>query len=104
MAVLTISKYRVYFYGTKEGYMNLRGQIICFNNAGAQIAFIRFHDPDMPYGTDKEYNGKVYLHLPSDQFQNVVDVLRNEKPVYIYFAQNRGFLSTSNEPVGEEET
>jgi hypothetical protein len=31
------------------------------------------------------------------------DVLRNEKPVYIYFTQNRGFLSTSREPIGKAE-
>jgi hypothetical protein len=41
--------------------------------------------------------------FPSAMFQNVLDVLRNEKPVYIYFAQGRGFLSTSKEPVGEGE-
>ena len=43
------------------------------------------------------------MHLPSTMFENVLDILRNEKPVYIYFAQSRGFLSTSTEPVGEEE-
>lgn len=41
------------------------------------------------------------MYLPSTMFQNVLDVLRNEKPVVIYFAQGRGFLSTSTEPVGE---
>lgn len=44
------------------------------------------------------------MHLPSTMFQSVLDILRNEKPVYIYFAQGRGFLSTSQEPVGEGET
>jgi len=36
-------------------------------------------------------------------FHSVVDILRNEKPVNIYFAANRGFLGTAKEPVGEEE-
>lgn len=35
--------------------------------------------------------------------QSVLDVLRNEKPVYIYYSQNRGFLTTAKEPVGEGE-
>ena len=43
--------------------------------------------------------GIIRMHLPSAMFQNVLDVLRNEKPVYIYFAQKRGFLSTSKVPV-----
>ena len=43
------------------------------------------------------------MHMPSTMFQNVLDVLRNEKPVYIYFVQNRAFLGTSKEPIGEAE-
>jgi hypothetical protein len=43
------------------------------------------------------------MHLPSAMFENVLDVLRNEKPVYVYFAQRRGYLSTSKEPIGEAE-
>lgn len=35
--------------------------------------------------------------------QSVLDVLRNEKPVYIYYSQKRGFLTTAKEPVGEGE-
>lgn len=37
-------------------------------------------------------------------FRNVLDVLRNESPISIYFAANRGFLGTGQEPVGEAET
>jgi hypothetical protein len=37
-------------------------------------------------------------------FQGVLDMLRNEKPIHIYFAAGRGFLGTmSDEPVGEGE-
>ena len=47
--------------------------------------------------------GIISMHLPSAMFRNVLDVLRNEKPVYIYFAQGKGFLTTSMEPIGEAE-
>lgn len=43
------------------------------------------------------------MHLPSAMFYNVLDVLRNEDPIHVYFAQNRGFLGTSKEPIGEGE-
>jgi hypothetical protein len=36
-------------------------------------------------------------------FQSVLDICRNEKPLNIYFAQNRGFFGTASEPVGEGE-
>jgi len=36
-------------------------------------------------------------------FENVIDVLRNEKPVYIQFVRGHGVLQTSLEPVGEGE-
>ena len=36
-------------------------------------------------------------------FQSVLDILRNEEPLSIYFAQNRGFFGTFREPVGEGE-
>jgi|1185.fasta_scaffold355965_1 hypothetical protein len=39
--------------------------------------------------------GIILMHLPSPTFQNVLDILRNESPVYIYWDQGRGFLSTS---------
>lgn len=50
-----------------------------------------------------ESGGIISMNLPSAMFENVIDVLRNEKPIYVYFAQNRGFLTTSMEPIGEEE-
>lgn len=44
----------------------------------------------------------IRMHLPSSMFQSVLDILRNEKPVYVKFV-NRGFLSTSFEKVGKGE-
>ena len=43
------------------------------------------------------------MHLPSGMFHNVLDVLRNESPIHVYFAAGRGFLGTASEPIGEEE-
>lgn len=44
------------------------------------------------------------MHLPSAMFQNVLDVLRNEQPIHVYFGAGRGLLGTSSEPIGEEES
>ncbi|MDX1547475.1 MAG: hypothetical protein R3247_10830, partial [Rhodothermales bacterium] len=66
-------------------------------------AFIRFNDPGQTFENDSQSGGIIRMHLPSTMFDGVLDVLRNEDPVYVYFAQGRGFLSTSKEPVGEAE-
>ena len=98
-----ITDYHILFYGSPEGYQTNRAQISLYGADGKTAAFVRFNDPDMAFENDVESGGIIRMHLPSTMFENVLDVLRNEKPVYIYFAQGRGFLSTSKEPVGESE-
>lgn len=98
-----IESYHVLFYGGPEGYQTNRSQIALYGTDGRTRAFIRFNDPGMQFENDYESGGIIRMHLPSHMFASVVDILRNESPMYIYFAQNRGFLSTSKEPVGEGE-
>jgi hypothetical protein len=98
-----ITDYHILFYGSPEGYQTNRAQISLYGADGKTAAFVRFNDPGMAFENDAESGGIIRMHLPSTMFENVLDVLRNEKPVYIYFAQGHGFLSTSKEPVGESE-
>jgi hypothetical protein len=58
----------------------------------------------MFFETDYESGGIIRMHLPSAMFQSVLDVLRNEKPIHIYFAAGKALLGTSREPIGEEES
>jgi hypothetical protein len=103
MVTKEAKSYSILFYGSPKGYHTNRAQITLTGRDGKTIAVIRFNDPGMFFENDYEKDGYIRMHLPSTMFQNVLDVLRNEKPVYIYFVENRGFLSTSKEPVGEEE-
>ena len=98
-----VKNYHILFYGSPAGYQTNRAQIALFDSANKTRAYIRFNDPGMFFENDSQSGGVIRMHLPSAMFENVLDVLRNEKPVYIYFAQGRGFLSTSKEPVGEAE-
>ena len=98
------TKYHILFYGSPSGYQTNRAQISLYGASGNTIAYIRFNDPGMFFEADYESGGIIRMHLPSSMFENVLDVLRNEKPIHIYFAQGRGFLGTmSTEPVGEGE-
>lgn len=98
-----IKKYHILVYGGPDGYQTNRSQIALYGANGKTAAFLRFNDPGMNFESDSEAKGIIRMHLPSTMFDGVLDVLRNEKPVYIYFAQGRGFLSTSKEPIGEGE-
>jgi len=63
---------------------------------GKVVAWVRFNDPGQLFENDYESNGIIRMHSPSAMFENVI---RNEKPVYIYFMAGRAFLGTSNKPI-----
>ena len=99
----TIGSYSILFYGSTSGYQTNRAQIQLKDVKNKVVAWIRFNDPGQFFENDYESNGIIRMHLPSAMFENVIDVLRNEKPVYIYFTAERAFLGTSSEPIGEGE-
>ncbi len=50
--------------------------------------------------------GYITLNYPQEEFINVINTLRYEKPLYCHFLDynvNHGFISTSKEEVGDEE-
>lgn len=103
MANVQITDYSVLCYGGEDGYQTNRAQIQLTGANGKTAAWVRFNDPHMDFEQDYEDDGIVRMHLPSTMFQNVLDLVRNERPIYIDLRQGRGFLSTSKEPVGEGE-
>lgn len=98
-----VNSYSVLFYGGPDGYQTNRAQIQLSDAAGKTLAWIRFNDPGMFFEADSNAGGIIKMHLPTALFAGVLDTLRNEKPINVYFAQGRGFLGTSGEPVGEGE-
>lgn len=97
------ASYSILFYGGPDGYQTNRAQIQLSDAGGKTLAWIRFNDPGMFFEPDANDGGIIKMHMPSAMFQSVLDVLRNEKPINIYFAQGRGFLGTADEQVGEGE-
>ena len=99
-----VASYSLLFYGSPTGYQTNRAQIELSDANGQTLAWVRFNDPGMFFENDSDTGGIIRMHLPSAMFQSVLDVLRNEKPIEVYFAAGRGFLGTSSEPIGEEES
>jgi hypothetical protein len=97
-----VTHYHVLFLGTPDGYRDCRAQIQLMDGATV-LGWIRFHDPEMPFPDDTQVGGKITMHLPSAMLKNVLDILRNEKPINYYFTADHAFLGTSPEPAGEAE-
>jgi len=51
-----------------------------------------------------DVNGAIYVHYNLSQFVGVLQMLREEQPVYLYeFGTTNAGLMTGQEPTGEEE-
>lgn len=108
MPAYPVDTYQIRIYSSRSSTdLNAaRGDVMIFLcHQGTYRGVIRFY-PDgtvLPPGSHDSANGQVTIHLNVSQFESVVDVLRNEEPVYVYGSTNWNFLLTSLEPVGEEE-
>jgi hypothetical protein len=101
--MVNVTAYQILIYGSPQGYQTNRAQIVLYD-VNKAVAYVRFNDPGMVFEDDSEENGIIKMHLPSTMFQSVIDILRNEKPLNVYFAQGRGFFGTGSiEQVGEAE-
>ncbi len=86
--------------GTNEGPC---AQIHLFNEDNKLAGYIQFYDTtEIPAGSNDNY---LILTMPFHKFSAIVDVLRNESPVFIKWQEggNNGFISTTQERIGEGE-
>lgn len=97
-----IVTYNILFFGSPEGFRTKRAQIALHGDNGI-AGYIHFHDQGMAFEADREDEGVVHMQMPSSMLAPVVDMLRNEEPLYLYFSHGKSFLSTSFEAVGEGE-
>ena len=65
---------------------------------------IDFFDPKTTLPEDRNEE-LIRMALPSDQLSAIVDILRNEKPIFLEWQKSlqNAYLATSQEPVGEGE-
>lgn len=103
MANYPFDKYSVLFYGSSAGYNNFRAQIQLFN-AATPVGYVRFVVSGAAFPADTESGGVVTMHMPESSYASVIDLLRNEKPLLIYYVGGRAFLGTvSTENTGEDD-
>jgi hypothetical protein len=103
MAKKEITAYRYDFRNLPDENVAI---LLLFNNNDllCMAAFIDEDKQELP-PPHEGANGVVFVSYRYKWLSNIVDMLRNEKPVF--FDWNRqeqlAFITTSEEPVGEEE-
>lgn len=97
-----VTEYSVAFFGGEAGRDGLRARIQLAAQT-ATLGLINFYEAGTPIPADGEHGDKIVMHLPITMLGAVVDILRNEKPIVYFLTEQGAVLTTSAEPVGEEE-
>ncbi len=109
-AIERIDKYSVYYYagGRNAPHHEYTAVISMRREDNTLIGVAYFHrDPSTVPDTDSRTPaGAVHCHFLHEHFPRVLDLLRNERPVYLRYVGadwNVAAIVTSPEPVGEGE-
>jgi hypothetical protein len=111
MAVIEeIKKYSVSYYGGGKNTAGYRYRAIIGlrHDDNSFIGAAYFHrDPvTMPDSDDQSSSGYLYCHYTWEDFPQILDLLRNEKPVFVRYVAGGwkiASITTSMELVGEGE-
>ncbi len=97
-----IDKYKVVLYGKQAGSGDLVAFIHCYYN-GRNVMSCEFYRNGSALPQNRNGGSRVALTYHWSHFDSVVDVLRNEKPIYFGYIDTTkvGYVSTHQEPVGE---
>jgi len=90
--------------GTK---IKARGIVACYGVDHRFIAYFLTNDSSVPNPVYIVKNRVGAIFLPFKEMGPFVDLVRNEKPIYAYLNSDRpdwNNISTSKEPIGEEES
>ena len=110
MAIMDVKKYDVAYYaGGKNAAAYPYRAIIGLRDENDKLlgaAYFHHFATTMPIGDTERASGYISCHYMAADYPQVLDLLRNEKPIYVEFEGNIGNIGsirTSAEPVGEGE-
>lgn len=110
MPIIEIKKYDAAYYAGAQnaaGYpyraiIGLRDE----NDVLIGAAYFHRSPATLPVTDTRKSSGYISCHYLAEDYPQIIDLLRNEKPVYVEFDLHLGNMSnirTSAEPVGEGE-
>lgn len=99
-----INSYRIVVYGSSEEKPNLKAKIELYaekaEDQQPSIGKIRFYVAGAHLPADVNKKGSIIMNLPVGQLELVIELLRNQRPVYFAFHEGRAVLGSGVEQVG----
>ena len=108
LIVSEINHYWVHFQAGKTGSNLVYPPIIvkCYHDDDYVLQASFYPDNKKLPANYYDVNSKlVYLRYPISMYANILDLMRNEKPIYFSFSEKSklGYIRTGKEPIGEGE-
>lgn len=98
---LEISRYTYHCYSSRE---RDDVTVYLYDKASNVVGQVRAMPDGEPLPPAERHDGRVILYFHRAAMPQIVDLLRNEGPVYLHWEQGRdAALATGYEPVGEGE-
>lgn len=96
------NSYRLYYHSTPR--YSWQSRLYLYKD-GTYIGSVFFMKDGESIPANIEIGGHPRLYFPASKFEEIMNVLRHEKPLYLTLVTSNGIgtISTSNEPIGEEE-
>jgi hypothetical protein len=85
-----------------------QAHVSCYSGTGEHVGSLLFYDDTRPVPVRNSFIGTSTIPgmvFKSSQFLHILTLLREEKPLFFNFTTESmtGYLSSTNEPVGEDE-
>ena len=102
------TRYVVYYVtgGSAAVGMPQDAEIDCFDDAGSRAGAIYFLAGSIRLPKNQLTVNGIYLYYRLSRFADIMTILKDEKPLYLSLNTdtNVGYIGTSSEPVGEQES
>jgi hypothetical protein len=85
---------------------HMEASILCYKGP-AYVGRCGFYKDDSPIPDNVKLNSGPYINFAISRFNDVITILREEKPLYLSFNTNNkvgGVVTDEREEVGEEES
>jgi len=104
MPSFRIENYRLQQLSLSAFAEGTRTRIALYDDSGNYVIRAGFRKGN-PLPPNSSHNGIYYLYFAWDEYLPLVDMLRNEKPIYALVSDSLdwGMIYTGSEPIGEEE-
>jgi len=100
---IEIKRYKYYTFASRDS--SIAQTVILLYGESGYLGAAYFSTEDEPLRPAEKFsNGSYGLYYDYQELQIIIDMLRNEKPVYlVYNGELNSRLSTTEEPAGEGE-